>query len=64
LIRARKRAPSQPRRNTASCSGRSPVRSATGFNFTDENSHNLGIGWDDNKVDSDGMVTKNPEDTL
>ena len=35
----------------------------SGFNFTDEKFHNLGIGWDDNKVDLGRyMVTKNPED--
>ena len=35
----------------------------SGFNFTDEKFHNLGIGWDDNKVDLGRyMVTTNPED--
>ena len=35
----------------------------SGFNFTDEKFHNLGIGWDDNKVDLGRyMETKNPED--
>ena len=35
----------------------------SGFNFTDEKFHNLGIGWDDNKVDLGRyMVTNNPED--
>jgi cytochrome c peroxidase len=35
----------------------------SGFNFTDEKFHNLGIGWDDNKVDLGRyMVTKNGED--
>ena len=35
----------------------------SGFNFSDEKFHNLGIGWDDNKVDLGRyMVTKNPED--
>lgn len=35
----------------------------SGFNFTDEKFHNLGIGWDNNKVDLGRyMVTKNPED--
>jgi len=35
----------------------------SGFNFTDEKFHNLGIGWDDNKVDLGRyMVTKNPEE--
>ncbi len=35
----------------------------SGFNFTDEKFHNLGIGWDDNKVDLGRyMVTKNAED--
>ena len=35
----------------------------SGFNFTDEKFHNLGTGWDDNKVDLGRyMVTKNPED--
>jgi cytochrome c peroxidase len=35
----------------------------SGFNFTDEKFHNLGLGWDDNKVDLGRyMVTKIPED--
>ncbi|MEP6934022.1 MAG: cytochrome c peroxidase [Nitrospirota bacterium] len=35
----------------------------SGFNFTDEKFHNLGIGWDDNKVDLGRyMVTQNPEE--
>jgi len=35
----------------------------SGFNFTDEKFHNLGIGWDDNKVDLGRyMVTTNPEE--
>jgi len=35
----------------------------SGFNFSDEKFHNLGIGWDDNKVDLGRyMVTNNPED--
>jgi len=35
----------------------------SGFNFTDEKFHNLGIGWDDNKVDLGRyMVTKIAED--
>jgi cytochrome c peroxidase len=35
----------------------------SGFNFTDEKFHNLGIGWEDNKVDLGRyMVTKNAED--
>jgi cytochrome c peroxidase len=35
----------------------------SGFNFTDEKFHNLGIGWDDNKVDLGRyMVTKNAEE--
>jgi cytochrome c peroxidase len=35
----------------------------SGFNFTDEKFHNLGLGWDDNKVDLGRyMVTKNAED--
>ena len=35
----------------------------SGFNFTDEKFHNLGIGWDDNKVDLGRyMVSKNPEE--
>jgi cytochrome c peroxidase len=39
------------------------TRCHSGFNFTDEKFHNLGIGWDNNKVDLGRyMVTKNPED--
>ena len=39
------------------------TRCHSGFNFTDEKFHNLGIGWDDNKVDLGRyMETKNPED--
>lgn len=35
----------------------------SGFNFTDEKFHNLGIGWDDNKVDLGRyMITQNPEE--
>ena len=35
----------------------------SGFNFTDEKFHNLGIGWDNNSVDLGRyMVTKTPED--
>jgi cytochrome c peroxidase len=35
----------------------------SGFNFSDEKFHNLGLGWDDNKVDLGRyMVTKNAED--
>lgn len=35
----------------------------SGFNFTDEKFHNLGIGWDDNKVDLGRyMVTQNVEE--
>jgi cytochrome c peroxidase len=35
----------------------------SGFNFTDEKFHNLGIGWDDNKVDLGRyMVTSNAEE--
>jgi cytochrome c peroxidase len=35
----------------------------SGFNFSDEKFHNLGIGWDDNKVDLGRyMVTNNAED--
>ena len=35
----------------------------SGFNFTDEKFHNLGIGWDDNKVDLGRyMVTNNAEE--
>ncbi len=39
------------------------TRCHSGFNFTDEKFHNLGIGWDDNTVDLGRyMVTNNPED--
>ena len=39
------------------------TRCHSGFNFTDEKFHNLGIGWDDNKVDLGRyMETKNQED--
>lgn len=39
------------------------TRCHSGFNFTDEKFHNLGIGWEDNKVDLGRyMETKNPED--
>jgi cytochrome c peroxidase len=39
------------------------TRCHSGFNFTDEKFHNLGIGWDDNKVDLGRyMESKNPED--
>jgi cytochrome c peroxidase len=39
------------------------TRCHSGFNFTDEKFHNLGIGWDDNKLDLGRyMETKNPED--
>ena len=39
------------------------TRCHSGFNFTDEKFHNLGIGWDTNTVDLGRyMVTKNPED--
>lgn len=39
------------------------TRCHSGFNFTDEKFHNLGIGWDNNKVDLGRyMVTKNAED--
>jgi len=35
----------------------------SGFNFTDEKFHNLGIGWDDNRVDLGRyMVTGNAEE--
>lgn len=35
----------------------------SGFNFTDEKFHNLGIGWDNNTVDLGRyMVTKNPQE--
>jgi cytochrome c peroxidase len=39
------------------------TRCHSGFNFTDEKFHNLGIGWDTNNVDLGRyLVTKNPED--
>ncbi len=39
------------------------TRCHSGFNFSDEKFHNLGIGWDTNTVDLGRyMVTKNPED--
>ena len=39
------------------------TRCHSGFNFSDEKFHNLGIGWDINSVDLGRyMVTKNPED--
>ncbi len=39
------------------------TRCHSGFNFSDEQFHNLGIGWDTNTVDLGRyMVTKNPED--
>ena len=39
------------------------TRCHSGFNFTDEKFHNLGIGWDNNTVDLGRyMVTKNAED--
>ena len=39
------------------------TRCHSGFNFTDEKFHNLGIGWDTNSVDLGRyMETKNPED--
>lgn len=39
------------------------TRCHSGFNFTDEKFHNLGIGWDTNTVDLGRyMVTKSPED--
>jgi cytochrome c peroxidase len=39
------------------------TRCHSGFNFTDEKFHNLGIGWDDNTVDLGRfMVTNNAED--
>ena len=39
------------------------TRCHSGFNFSDEKFHNLGIGWDSNTVDLGRyMVTKNPED--
>jgi len=39
------------------------TRCHSGFNFTDEKFHNLGIGWNTNTLDLGRyMVTKNPED--
>ena len=39
------------------------TRCHSGFNFTDEKFHNIGIGWDTNTVDLGRyMETKNPED--
>ncbi len=39
------------------------TRCHSGFNFSDEKFHNLGIGWDTNTVDLGRyMVTKNPDD--
>jgi len=39
------------------------TRCHSGFNFSDEKFHNLGIGWDNNTVDLGRyMVTKSPED--
>jgi cytochrome c peroxidase len=39
------------------------TRCHSGFNFSDEKFHNIGIGWDTNTVDLGRyMVTKNPED--
>ena len=39
------------------------TRCHSGFNFSDEKFHNLGIGWDTNTVDLGRyMVTQNPED--
>jgi cytochrome c peroxidase len=39
------------------------TRCHSGFNFSDEKFHNLGIGWDNNTVDLGRyMVTKNPDD--
>ena len=39
------------------------TRCHSGFNFSDEKFHNLGIGWDTNTVDLGRyMETKNPED--
>ncbi|MGZ9188795.1 MAG: cytochrome-c peroxidase [Nitrospira sp.] len=39
------------------------TRCHSGFNFSDEKFHNLGIGWDTNQVDLGRyMVTKNAED--
>ncbi|MEX5212980.1 MAG: c-type cytochrome [Nitrospiraceae bacterium] len=39
------------------------TRCHSGFNFTDERFHNLGIGWDTNTVDLGRyMVTKDPEE--
>ena len=39
------------------------TRCHSGFNFTDEKFHNLGLGWDTNTVDLGRyMVTRNPEE--
>jgi cytochrome c peroxidase len=39
------------------------TRCHSGFNFTDEKFHNIGIGWDTNTVDLGRyLVTKNAED--
>lgn len=39
------------------------TRCHSGFNFTDEKFHNIGIGWDTNTVDLGRyMLTNNPED--
>lgn len=39
------------------------ARCHSGFNFTDEKFHNIGIGWDTNTVDLGRyMITKNPEE--
>jgi cytochrome c peroxidase len=39
------------------------TRCRSGFNFTDEKFHNIGIGWDSNSVDLGRyLVTKNAED--
>jgi cytochrome c peroxidase len=39
------------------------TRCHSGFNFTDEKFHNLGLGWDTNTVDLGRyMLTKNPEE--
>ena len=39
------------------------TRCHSGFNFSDEKFHNLGIGWDTNTVDLGRyMVTRNPDD--
>ena len=65
-IRDRKQEPFQKRPNGASLLFRDKARCTkchSGFNFTDEKFHNLGIGWDDNKVDLGRyMVTNNPEE--